>query len=634
MDALRRQLQDAGWVQALLEGTTEGVVLVDLEGRVVRANAVAAALFGRAPEELEGRSVLEARCERAGGTADPLDRPRRLVERGEPFDDFVCTFLRRPRGRALLRSSGRPLRGPDGARVGSVIRFLDVTRRREAEEAAAAAEASLRAFLERSPDAAVIHRGGRLLYVNPAVTRFLGYDDASKLIGSDIDALTAPEDRPAVRERVEQMEHRSEPVPLREERFLRADGGTFDAEVFALPVFFEGRPAILAFGHDLAPRRKAEAERQALLESQTRLREDAQRRAAELRGILANLTSGLFVCDTEGRITLSNRAAAQILGQPGAEDLQRDMGEVAALLDLRTVDGTPVGGEGLALARALQGETVLQEERVVRHGASGRDRYVRVSAAPIRDDRGEVVSAVAVFRDVTEVIEFDRLKDQFIRVVAHELKTPLTVLKGYAELLERTPEDQPASRAALGAVVRGADRIDRIVQDMLELSQILTGTLALEPTEVDLSELVTRVVRRLAPGLSRHRIHVQTVPAPVRADPARIEQVLMRVLDNAVRYSPAGGEVRLQVRRENDTVEVSVQDQGVGIPEDKHVRVFQRFYRAHTDTPHDYGGLGVGLFLSREIIARHGGEMWFESREGVGSTFHFRLPARSSTDAG
>jgi signal transduction histidine kinase len=232
---------------------------------------------------------------------------------------------------------------------------------------------------------------------------------------------------------------------------------------------------------------------------------------------------------------------------------------------------------------------------------------------------------------VTENVELDRVKDQFLRVAAHELKTPVAVVMGYAETLSRmTKELAPGERRMLDGLLRGAGRIDRIVADLLFLSQIQLDRLHLVLERLDLGELLDRVTARQRLAAPERRIQVTHVdPVLLQSDRELLERVMAHMIDNALRYSPDGGEVEVtvQIADEHDAI-VSVRDQGVGIPAGKCAQIFECFYRAHTDTPHDYGGMGTGLYLSQAIVARHGGEIYFESEEGCGSTFHVRLPLR------
>ena len=370
----------------------------------------------------------------------------------------------------------------------------------------------------------------------------------------------------------------------------------------------------------------AEAERQRAEE----LGKVAARRAAELQAIVDHMVEGVFVCDADGRISLVNKAGLRLLGLRGAEELRRPLTEIVAMARMRHPDGTPMAPDELPLARALRGETLVDEGKILENQTTRRDVLVLSSAGPIRDEEGRIVGAVTVVRDVTELTELERLKGQFISVAAHELKTPVTIMKGYAQTLLRTDAElSPQRRRMLEAIDRGADRISRIIDDLLDVSRLHVGRLELSMETVDLTGLVRQVVDRMQHVTKRHRVRVVSAePAVVRGDRERLEQALGNLIDNAIRYSPEGGDVDVAVAIRDGEAVVSVRDHGVGIPKDRQARIFERFYRAHTGTPHDYGGIGIGLHLTKEIIVRHGGRIWFESEEGKGSTFYFSLPLK------
>jgi signal transduction histidine kinase len=257
--------------------------------------------------------------------------------------------------------------------------------------------------------------------------------------------------------------------------------------------------------------------------------------------------------------------------------------------------------------------------------ADGQDLMVSVTAAPVRERPDAPVGlAVLVLRDVSEARRLDEARDEFLSTAAHELKTPLAVIKAYAQLFHRrSGEDSPI----LLVIERQVDRLSRLVQQLLEVARSRLGSPELRRERYDLGEQLAQVLERMQLLAGGHRFRLVTrVAAPVHADRARLEQVLVNLLDNAVRFSPGGGDIDAFMRNGGAEVEVSIRDAGVGIPPEKQARIFERFYRAHAGTPQDYGGLGVGLESSREIVARHGGRIWFESRPGAGSTFSFTLP--------
>jgi PAS domain S-box-containing protein len=385
----------------------------------------------------------------------------------------------------------------------------------------------------------------------------------------------------------------------------------------------------------LAERGRAIAERTTALGDVAKLAAESNRRAAELRGILDNMVDGVFVCDPEGRFTLVNDAGLRMIGRRDLLAAGLKLAETPDALRMRHPSGQPVSVDEIDMIRALRGETVVAAELVIANPRTGRDVVLRTSASPIRGETGEIIGAVAVAREVTGVVELDRLKDQFLGVAAHELKTPIAVMKGYAQLLQRSAPDLPATQAKmLDAIVRVADRIDRLVHDLLDVSRLQVRGLELAREPFDLAELTREVAAREAMLTSRHQITVSGAEhVVVSGDRDRIEQVVINLLDNAIRYSPAGGPIDVAIEVEPAVVAVSVRDQGVGIPADKQQHIFERFYRAHTRTAHDYGGMGIGLYISQEIVQRHGGRITFTSVEGQGSRFTFMLPRVQERDS-
>lgn len=353
----------------------------------------------------------------------------------------------------------------------------------------------------------------------------------------------------------------------------------------------------------------------------------AQRRAAELEATIDNIADAVFVCDPEGRITFTNGAALEMIGAERSGELRTLVDYIAALRP-RYPDGRPIPREDLAISRALRGEVVRGLEELVYDSRLRQDRHILVSAAPVRDPEGNFLGAVQVLSDITRFRELDQLKDQFITVAAHEIKTPVTAIKGFAQTLLRTPGAcSPKYQRALETIVQQSDRIDALVRDFLEISRMRWGRVKLSPERIDLAALVADAVERRAAKAPRHQLLLtRKDPAWVDGDRERLNLVLEKLLDNAVRFSPQGGRVEVQLRREGSRAVVSILDRGVGIPKEKQAHMFDRFYRAHMGTPHDYGGLGIGLFITQEIVRQHGGEVWFESKEGKGSTFYFSLP--------
>jgi PAS domain S-box-containing protein len=345
---------------------------------------------------------------------------------------------------------------------------------------------------------------------------------------------------------------------------------------------------------------------------------------AEIRAAVESMVDGVVITDRTG-ILEANRAALELLGVKSKAEVLGSLEEFARRFQPRNPDGSPVPLSELASARAFHGERTTRETLLRR--ADGREVVLSVSATPFTASgapEGATLSIV-VFRDVSATHHLEAMRDEFLATAAHELKTPLAVVKAYAQLVQRRA---PAEAPALTVVQRQVDRMTRLVQHLLDASRLRLDLGDGAPERFDLARLTADVVERLRTTDGAHSFQcVAPGPVPVEGDRDRIARVLQSLLDNAVRFSPGGGPVEARVLLAGGEARVSVADHGVGIPVERQSRIFERYYRAHAGTPEDYGGLGLSLDLSREIVIRHGGRIWFESTPGLGSTFHFALPA-------
>jgi signal transduction histidine kinase len=317
----------------------------------------------------------------------------------------------------------------------------------------------------------------------------------------------------------------------------------------------------------------------------------------------------------------------------GAVYLSQPMRDVAAVLaDLRARLLISVGVSlvlsalvGLMLARAIA-RPVRELTHAANRLAQGDFDYpldVRGS-----DELGELARTFrSMSRDLQRTLQ---ARTDLVSNVSHELRTPLTAIKGLIETLRDGAVDDLKARDKFMASIEGeTDRLIRLVNDLLILSRADSQALALRRERFDLAALARACADELAAPAAAHRVSlsVDGQAVPVHADPDRIRQVLVNLLDNAIRYSPPGEAVRVTVSAAPDGVAVSVQDRGPGIPADEQARVFERFYRADKSRARDVGGAGLGLSIAQTLVHAHGGHIVLESREGQGTTVRFTLPA-------
>ncbi|GAB4216617.1 MAG: hypothetical protein OHK0022_57940 [Roseiflexaceae bacterium] len=285
-----------------------------------------------------------------------------------------------------------------------------------------------------------------------------------------------------------------------------------------------------------------------------------------------------------------------------------------------TIEGRPIGGMSLGFKEPRlfsDGDRVFVQALAQQAAqAIERARLYEVERAA----RAEAEAALGV-------------REIFFSVAAHELKTPLTSLLGQAQLFQRRAQREGSlserDSRSLALVIDQALRLSRMVSALLDISRIDQGRLSIERQPLDLGALVRRVVDEVEPTLDKHRLHFELAGAPllVGGDALRLEQVLQNLLNNAIKYSPLGGTVLVRAGRQGDRVLVAVADEGIGIPTEALPKLFTRFYRAANVEDSSVSGLGIGLYVVREIIALHGGEVTIESVEGQGSTFTVVLPA-------
>jgi len=422
----------------------------------------------------------------------------------------------------------------------------------------------------------------------------------------------------------QQVAAQGETIALREFAFngFGRGAGYFDATVVPLRESGAGITGILTVVADVTERVQA---RQRIEE----LAWDAAQRASELEAVIASIADGVMMTDAEGRIVLENAASRRLTGRTQSA-VSFDLETQVTAQDLRDSGGAPIPPNDLPLGRAVRGETVTEQVLIVRRADTGEDRFLMCSSAPVQAGSGAITGAVAVFRDITEMKQLDQMKDEFVSIAAHELRTPLTAIKGYAELLDRrlrTQGGRESDLRSLGVIRKQTARLAGLVNEMLEVSRIEVGHLQLNSEPFDLPSLVGDVVNSMRVSSEAHHLSLTAEPGiAVKGDTARIEQVLLNLIANAITYAPEGGDVDIRVWRDADTALVSVRDRGVGIAPDDLPHLFDRFYRAPQAGVMRSGGMGLGLYICREIVVRHGGTIGVESAEGVGSTFTFSLP--------
>jgi two-component system phosphate regulon sensor histidine kinase PhoR len=345
---------------------------------------------------------------------------------------------------------------------------------------------------------------------------------------------------------------------------------------------------------------------------------DLEGERAKVAAILDSMVEGVIAIDQRGRIVLMNHAARWIFDLSGEVVEGRPLLEIVRhkeILDLVT------GGKRLDVEGARRREIELGPpvERILDAHASA------IALAP----SGQGI--LLVLHDVTELRRLERVRKEFVANVSHELRTPLTSIRGYLEtLLDGALEEQANARRFLEIAHTHAERLSRLVDDLLQLSDIVTGYLILKPTALRLQEVAADVVMFFEKQAAQKRLSLTNdVPQEIRvhADWDRLTQIFVNLVDNAVKYTPENGGITLGAERGvNGFVHIWVADTGIGIPSTDLPRITERFYRVDKARSRELGGTGLGLAIVKHLVQAHGGELWLESELGKGTTVNFSLP--------
>jgi len=352
-----------------------------------------------------------------------------------------------------------------------------------------------------------------------------------------------------------------------------------------------------------------------------RLFEQNAAERARLETLVHRIPDGVLLFSANGQILLTNRAARDVL-EVELNNLNTDRRPYR----MKDEDGRPMSRAEWPFFRAARsGKSIVEQEVVLDFGQ--RQKVVQVSVVPIPSPDGQVASYLGTLQDITERSEQERRKDEFLSVASHELRSPLTPLTGFLQMIRRQARSGAVDEDLVRRSEEQVTRLARLIDDLLDMTRIETGRMFLQKKRVGLPGLIERVVDTWA----THPKDVTVLydfdtdsDLVAHVDPGRIDQLITNVIDNAVKHSKAGAGVRIQAHASGAWAVIRVEDHGDGIPEEDLKHLFDRFYQGRPG--HHSGSMGLGLYISKQIVEQHGGEIEIESEVGVGTTVEIRLP--------
>jgi two-component system, OmpR family, sensor histidine kinase VicK len=656
---------ERNFVSAVLDTVGALVVVFDTAGRIVRFNRACEIISGYRSSDLIGKFAWERLI--------PKDEVQEYIENfqrirsGQFPTSYENYWLSSDGVRRRISWSATAMLDANSQVAFVIATGIDVTVQRVAETAIRESEARYRQIVEGSLGLVCTHdMNGLILSINQHGAESLGRT-VQDVVGRTLQEFTAPERQASLDRYFEDLRNTGEAQGLLHLRHIKGDERAFAYRNRVVAPMGADR-YVLGFGVDISDQIRAEEQLHSLMR--------------QSNSVLESVGDGIYGIDLEGRITVVNPAAAQMLGYRTEELIGRNIHE---LIHHTRADGSPYPQEECPIQGSLTHLSTVRIANEIFWRKDGTSFPVEYVARPLietpvdnpldlgrralpsstgtaanqltadevmegsslsSDDEtaaGRAVGVVVAFTDISERNALDRMKDEFISTVSHELRTPLTSLRAALGLvsggaLNARPEKM---RQMMEIAIGNTDRLVRLVNDILDLERIGSGKAELHLSQTSVDDLFRRATTLQQAAASRSNIHFTMEPNNVMvwADPDRVLQTLTNLISNAIKFSPQATTIPSEIRLTAsyvtpDEALIEVQDEGRGIPEDKLEQIFERFKQVDASDSRAMGGTGLGLAICRSIVQQHGGHIWATSTLGQGSTFHFTLPTKPSNHLG
>lgn len=470
------------------------------------------------------------------------------------------------------------------------------------------------AALINSTDDAIISTTteGMITTWNAGATRIFGYCD-EEAIGQSV-TFIIPEDRHDEKDMVLERIGKGKRIHNFETIRLAKDGSQKFVSISISPIIDEHDRVM---GNSIIARdisqKKIDKERQ-----------------ATLAAIVDSSDDAIVSKTLDGIITSWNKAAQRMFGFSEEEAIGKHISII--------IPPERIEEETMIISNIRSGRKIDHFE-TVRRAKDGTDRFISLTISPVKDGQGKIIGASKIARDISMRIqaekqkelyiqrlhELNQYKDEFMVMASHELKTPLTVILANLQILEHMMKDDPFV-SQLRKTIEKTQKMADLVSNLLDVSKVQSGKLDLNISSFDINEVISEIVSSMQSTTKNHNfIFDNPPPLIVKADAYRIEQVLINIIGNAIKYAPNGGNITITTGRRNGYVQIEITDEGIGIPAVDHEKIFERFYRS-SGKAKSFSGSGVGLYISSEIIRKHQGDIFVKSEEGKGSSFVIRIP--------
>lgn len=608
----------------IVETAYEGIVIGQPDGKISFVNQQFADMLGYTREEIIGKSGLDFM---SPDQKRLVLRSRDRLRRGKKFQGEF-KFIRRDGSVLWTLASSSQIFDSEGNYVSNLALHTDITTRKMAEEALVASENRLRDIFENIPiTLAVIELDGTIRQVNKAAVTMHGLHSEKELTGKNMMALVDRQFHKDVEKAWNKVMKcgRAENIALVQ---LGKNNKKINTLVSAIMLHnHEGKPdKVLAMVQNVTERNRIEA---SLKEREEKYRYQAMR----LQAILDSAPAIIWIAlDRECRIIVGNKAAYEFVRAEQGENMSRtgnskEKSGYYQMMKNRKI----LKPEEMPIQRVVASGKPLFDYEVDFLFDDGTTRTLMGNIIPIFDVNKVISGAVAAFIDITDRKNMEMRKDEFINIASHELKTPLTSIKAYGQIIHKQITEEKFTNT-LPLLVRMNSQINTLqsyISDLLDVSKIQAGKLVMKKVKTDIRQLIEDTCLTNKEILQNHPVKISARKCILLVDKELISQVLVNLISNASKYSEGKKPIIITVQRNSHDVRVLVKDYGIGVPKGVQKRIFERFFQVGDLDRTKYGGLGIGLYISKNIVEAHGGKIWVDSQPGLGSEFNFTIPVHS-----
>lgn len=602
----------------LAESLPQTVYETDLNGKITFINSIVLDQFGYTKEEVLNRMLIF-------DILDPKEKNRAKklftdrIKGKKPtytiFNSFKKDGTRLP---IIVYSS--IIHDKNDKAIGFRGVVIDVTQQQLYAEKLKASEEKYQSLFELSPDAIGVVTDKKFVFANKKMLELLRAKSFDEIKNKDISTFIDKASKDYFLRKIDEIYKTGQNMPLVEERLITLDKQTIDVEVTASRLKGIDDDSIQIIYRDISQSKKLEEGLQKLY-----LESSLERQKIEV--VMDSMGDAVVALDKQKRIIFANPSASQLIGETKMKMAGKLYNEVFKFVFEKNTEKEMTFIDEVYAT----GKIIEIEDQAVLINKNNIAIPVADSAAPIKDHSGNVVGCVIIFRDVTKERQINKVKSEFVSVASHQLRTPLSAIKWFLELMGSDTSGQLSEdqKNYLNQMTFSTNRMIKLINELLNVSRIETGNIQIRQKSLNLNNFIKNISREIMPKISEKKQHLilkTDKHLTVHSDEVLLRQVIENLITNANRYSPIGGRIVIKTYKKENWATFEIKDNGYGIPENQKERMFTKFFRADNIITKQTDGTGLGLFVAKSAIETLGGKIWFESKENIGSIFYFNLP--------